>query len=174
MANEARIAPDDHRYAAETQRRIGEVVRGVFAIRRCGETDIDGVIGRLREQAKASRGAGFRGIARLCTRMVDCLLKGRSDPRWSASAGATCSNACETIQLHADAVTRGLIRTGDNNESGQDTRSDGKADDERAGLPDAVNTPSANARLDLGEPPSARQVQHWRTGAQSRECCSTV
>ncbi len=110
MANEARIAPGDHRYADETQRRIGEMIRGIFAIRRCGETDIDGVIGRLREQAKASRLAGFPGIAGLCGTMENCLgVVHRGDRRQSASVAATLLGACETIRLHARGVLKGVI-----------------------------------------------------------------
>ncbi len=111
VANKANMTPDSRCYASETERRIADLIGDILAAQRSGATEIDGLMYRLREQAKASRQAGFPGIARLCGKMENCLaMIPLGNRQQSTGLVATLLGACETIHLHADAVAKGMIR----------------------------------------------------------------
>lgn len=101
------------RYARETRHRMDHVTTDLRALQHAEVANIDRVLEWLRLQEKASRLAGFQGIARLCRDLEDCLTEARNDepPRLAVGA-ATLSDVCRTIQLHADTVGKSLPRPG--------------------------------------------------------------
>lgn len=107
-------------YASETRERMAHAISELFVIRRAAACDADRVLCRLREQEKASRQAGFGNIARLCREMEQRLMAASGDgqSRLAAVAVGVVDN-CRTVQLHADAVARGVVRlTGEFSQSG--------------------------------------------------------
>jgi len=73
--------------------------------------DINGVLRLLRKQEETSRLAGFRGIARLCREMDDYLAEAcRGEQSPPATLVVALLDVCRAVELHADAVAKGVIR----------------------------------------------------------------
>jgi chemotaxis protein histidine kinase CheA len=94
------------RYASETTQRMARVVGQL----RAATGSVDEVVRQLREQEEAAHLVGFPGVARLCGAMEDYLAETRRGrPPELSEAATLLLEACRTIELHAEAITRGLV-----------------------------------------------------------------
>jgi len=98
-------------YARQTRRRMALAITELDVMNRVGLGDTHRLSGWLEVQEKASRAAGFVGIARLCETVNECLagLRRGEQPVLVPLVG-TLQEVCRTVALHAEAVAKSLRR----------------------------------------------------------------
>jgi len=106
-------------YVEGTRRRMARAIGHLAAIRRVGSGDLSEAAAELREQADASRLAGFRPISQLCQTverylLLEACLARASPTRRARVTGiaAVLLNVCHAIDLHAEAVAKTLVCLG--------------------------------------------------------------
>lgn len=159
VSKESNAGKESRRYAFETRQRMARTISDLSAIRLGGARNLNRVLRRVRQQETASRVAGFRGISELCFQMVDCASDGHcGDRQWLAAVAATLLDACQAVDLHADAVAKTLIRP-----DGEEARcrDDGESTGNYADGDDAE--PHAAARA----PPPPRRRARRRPAGQA-------
>jgi hypothetical protein len=94
-------------YARKTRQRMALAIGELLVIERAGLRDASRLLAWMEEQERASRGAGFAGVARLCGTVSDCLagLQRGEQPVLVPMVG-TLLEVCRTVRLHAESVAK--------------------------------------------------------------------
>jgi len=95
------------KYARQTRRRMAFALHELGVVEPAGLSDTHRLSGWMEAQEKASRAAGFVGIARLCETVNECLagLRRGERPVLVPIIG-TLMEVCRTVRLHAETVAR--------------------------------------------------------------------
>ncbi len=92
-------------YAVQTGRRMAQAADQLQAILQTGQGDLSMVLCRINEQLEASRSAGFKRVWQMCQEIADYLTENCGPcPRRLAAVVTTSLEACQAIQLHAEAI----------------------------------------------------------------------
>jgi hypothetical protein len=113
MPVETNPAISKNRYLRQTRQRMRRAIGQIVALERDGGGDLGGVLRQLREQAGASRSAGYLPILRLCEALEYYLVVrgyaralGADERPGAQPLATTLLSVCRVIQLHADAVAK--------------------------------------------------------------------
>jgi len=107
METESSLVDSRKVYIEKTPHRTAGITRSLLAIRIDNQGNTDRLLRQLREQAEASRRAGYEGIVHLCQSMENCVLRIGDQiekPRLETVI-STLMEACRVITRHAEIIT---------------------------------------------------------------------
>ncbi len=92
-------------YAVQTRQRMAQAAGQLQAILQTGQGDLSKVLCQIKEQLEASRSAGFERVWQMCQEIADYLAEDCGPcPRRLTAVVTTSLEACQAIQLHAEAI----------------------------------------------------------------------
>ncbi len=159
MSTKSTLAAGEALYVAATKQRMARAVGELSAILQADAGDMRWVLRRVREQEKAARMAGFQYISRMCQEMAECADDARgADRTWLLAVAATLLDTCQSIEAHADGITKSTIhRTG-----ARGGELEGRAYP-RGPVAEDDAEPDSSAR----PPPREGRHVHWRLAGQA-------
>ncbi len=156
-------------YAASTRQRMGRAIAELQRFVRMGALNLDGTLRGLRDQEAASRQAGFEGISRLAQDAADRLASARGSGRLPAAAEVPgLLDACQYIEVHADAIAKRVIHATGAEACGRKSGASAEADRSNADLNDPARSPSVKTRTDGGHLPLAPHIR-WQQVMAGKE-----